>query len=65
MMTIAHRGGWGWLLLVALTLSTIGDEITLITLMFRSAGDQAALAVPRYSSPSSFPACWLPLISDV
>lgn len=42
----AHRRGWGWLLLAALTLSTIGDEITLITLMFRTAGDNAALAIP-------------------
>lgn len=46
MITIARRRGWGWLLLVALTLSTLGDEITLITLMFRTAGDHAALAVP-------------------
>lgn len=43
---IEHKRGWGWLLLAALTLSTIGDEITLITLMFRTAGDHAALAVP-------------------
>lgn len=46
MATFAHRRGWGWLLLSALTLSTIGDEITLITLMFRTAGDHAALAIP-------------------
>ena len=46
MMTFGFRQGWGWLLLAALTLSTIGDEITLITLMFRTAGDHAALAIP-------------------
>lgn len=46
MMTFGFRRGWGWLLLAALTLSTIGDEITLITLMFRTAGDHAALAIP-------------------
>lgn len=46
MERLAHRRGWGWLLLAALTLSTIGDEITLITLMFRTAGNHAALAVP-------------------
>lgn len=45
-MTIAFRQGWGWLLLATLILSTIGDEITLITLMFRTAGDGGALAVP-------------------
>ncbi|TWD19036.1 MFS transporter [Sphingobium sp. AEW013] len=46
MMTFGFRRGWGWLLLTALMLSTIGDEITLITLMFRTAGDHAALAIP-------------------
>ena len=46
MSILVHRQGWGWLLLAALTLSTIGDEITLITLMFRTAGDDAALAIP-------------------
>ncbi|RMB55643.1 MFS transporter [Sphingomonas sp. PP-CE-3A-406] len=43
---VAFRTGWGWLLLVALTISTIGDEISLITLMFRTAGDRTAFAVP-------------------
>ncbi|WP_224761556.1 MFS transporter [Brevundimonas aurantiaca] len=33
-------------MLVALAVSTVGDEITLITLMFRTAGEQAAFAVP-------------------
>jgi predicted MFS family arabinose efflux permease len=33
-------------LLAALSISTIGDEITLITLLFRSAGDHGAFAVP-------------------
>jgi hypothetical protein len=28
MMTFGFRRGWGWLLLAALTLSTISDEIT-------------------------------------
>lgn len=46
MMAFGFRRGWGWLLLAALTLSTIGDEITLITLMFRTAGDHATLAIP-------------------
>jgi MFS family permease len=40
------RKGWGWLLLATLTLSTIGDEISLITLMFRTAGDRTPFAVP-------------------
>ncbi|WP_231420348.1 MULTISPECIES: MFS transporter [unclassified Sphingomonas] len=34
------------MLLVALTISTIGDEISLITLMFRTAGERTAFAVP-------------------
>jgi len=34
------------LLLATLTLSTIGDEISLITLMFRTAGDDMPFAVP-------------------
>ncbi|MDP1028099.1 hypothetical protein Q5H91_12825 [Sphingomonas sp. KR1UV-12] len=33
-------------MLAALTVSTIGDEISLITLMFRTAGDRTPLAVP-------------------
>jgi MFS family permease len=40
------RKGWGSLLLATLTLSTIGDEISLITLMFRTAGDRTPFAVP-------------------
>jgi MFS family permease len=43
---IRLRKGWGWLLLVTLTLSTIGDEISLITLMFRTAGNRIPFAVP-------------------
>lgn len=43
---VAFKKGWGWLLLVALTISTIGDEISLITLMFRTSGDRTAFAVP-------------------
>ncbi|MGU3316096.1 MFS transporter [Sphingomonas sp. M6A6_1c] len=37
---------WGWLLLVTIVLSTIGDEISLITLMFRTASDRNTAAVP-------------------
>ena len=40
------KKGWGWLLLATLTLSTIGDEISLITLMFRTASDRTPFAVP-------------------
>lgn len=40
------KRGWGWLLLGTLILSTIGDEISLITLMFRTAGDRTPFAVP-------------------
>lgn len=40
------RTGWGWLLLITLSLSTVGDEISLITLMFRTAGDRTPFAVP-------------------
>jgi len=40
------RRGWSWLLLATLTLSTIGDEISLITLMLRAAGDRTPFAVP-------------------
>jgi len=36
MVTVEFRQGWGWLVLAALTISTIGDEITLLTLMFRT-----------------------------
>lgn len=46
MQEVRIRKGWGWLLLATLTLSTIGDEITLITLMFRTAGDRTPFAVP-------------------
>lgn len=46
MQTVRIRKGWGWLLLATLTLSTIGDEISLITLMFRTAGDRTPFAVP-------------------
>lgn len=45
-MEVRLRKGWGWLLLATLTLSTIGDEISLITLMFRTAGDRTPFAVP-------------------
>jgi MFS family permease len=43
---VAFRQGWGWLVLGALTVSTIGDEITLLTLMFRTAENASAYAVP-------------------
>jgi MFS family permease len=46
MGTIKIRKGWGWLLLATLALSSIGDEISLITLMFRTAGDRTPYAVP-------------------
>lgn len=46
MQEVGIRKGWGWLLLATLTLSTIGDEISLITLMFRTAGDHIPFAVP-------------------
>lgn len=46
MQAVRIRAGWGWLLLAAVTLSTIGDEITLITLMFRTAGDRTPFAIP-------------------
>lgn len=45
-MEVKLRRGWGWLVLATLTLSTIGDEISLITLMFRTAGDRTPFAVP-------------------
>src|SRR3546814_13273087 len=45
-MTVAFRQGWGWLVLAALTVSTIGDEITLLTLMFRTAENAPAYGVP-------------------
>jgi len=44
--TIEFQQGWGWLVLAALTISTIGDEITLLTLMFRTAENAPAYAVP-------------------
>lgn len=44
--TTKIRRGWGWLLLAALMVSTVGDEISLITLMFRTAEDEAPFAVP-------------------
>ncbi len=43
---IGVRKGWGWPLLLVLTVSTIGDEISLLTLMFRTAGDRTPFAVP-------------------
>jgi MFS family permease len=46
MVTITIRKGWGWLLLATLALSSIGDEISLIILMFRTAGDRTPYAVP-------------------
>lgn len=46
MGSVEFRRGWGWLLLATLAISTIGDEISLITLMFRTAGDRAPFAVP-------------------
>ena len=45
-MAVEFRQGWGWLVLVGLTISTIGDEITLLTLMFRTAENAPAYAVP-------------------
>lgn len=45
-MTVAVRRGWGWPLLAALTVSTIGDELTLLTLMFRTASDRHGFDVP-------------------
>lgn len=45
-MGVEVRQGWGWLVLAALTVSTIGDEITLLTLMFRTAENAPAYAVP-------------------
>ncbi|MFD1951661.1 MFS transporter [Sphingomonas arantia] len=46
MEEVRIKRGWGWLLLATLILSTIGDEISLITLMFRTAGDRTPFAVP-------------------
>lgn len=45
LVEVRLRRGWGWLLLVTLIVSTIGDEISLITLMFRAAGDRSPFAV--------------------
>lgn len=45
-MAVEFRQGWGWLVLAALTVSTIGDEITLLTLMFRTAESASTYAVP-------------------
>ena len=45
-MAVEFRQGWGWLVLAALTVSTIGDEITLLTLMFRTAENAPAYGVP-------------------
>ncbi|PZU75337.1 MAG: MFS transporter [Rhizobium sp.] len=45
-MGVELRQGCGWLVLAALTVSTIGDEITLLTLMFRTAEKATAYAVP-------------------
>lgn len=44
--TTMIRRGWGWLLLASLTVSTVGDEISLIALIFRTADDDAPFAVP-------------------
>lgn len=46
MAGVRLRRGWGWLLLATLTLSTIGDEISLITLILRTAGNRTPFAVP-------------------
>ena len=46
MQAIGVRRGWGWLLLATLAISTIGDELSLITLMFRTAGSRTRFAVP-------------------
>ena len=45
-IAIGFRQSWGWLVLAALTISTIGDEITLLTLMFRTAESPPAFGVP-------------------
>src|SRR3546814_371446 len=45
-IAIEFRQGWGWLVLAALMISTIGDEITLLTLMFRTAESARAYGVP-------------------
>jgi hypothetical protein len=45
-VAVEFRQGWGWLVLAALTVSTIGDEITLLTLMFRTAENAPAYGVP-------------------
>lgn len=45
-MTVAIPRRWGWLVLATLTVSTIGDEITLLTLVFRTAGAGSAFGVP-------------------
>lgn len=45
-VAVRIRSGWGWLVLVTLTVSTIGDEISLITLMFRAAENETRFAVP-------------------
>ena len=45
-MRVEFRKGWGWLVLATLTVSTIGDEITLLTLMFRTAEDATSYGVP-------------------
>lgn len=45
-VAVRIRSGWGWLVLVTLNVSTIGDEISLITLMFRAAENETRFAVP-------------------
>ncbi|PSJ43637.1 MFS transporter [Allosphingosinicella deserti] len=40
------RMGCGWIMLAVLTISTIGDEISLITLIFRAADSETRFAVP-------------------
>ncbi len=46
MQVTGVRRGWGWPVLAALTLSTIGDEISLVTLMLRTAAHDPPFAVP-------------------
>lgn len=45
-MTVVFRRSWGWLVIATLTVSTIGDEITLLTLMFRTADTAWPFGVP-------------------
>jgi len=45
-VSVEFRQGRGRLVLAALTISTIGDEITLLTLMFRTVENASGYAVP-------------------